>query len=496
MTHTPHLAAVQAKLRTDYLIVGSGAVGMAFADTLFHETDCSMVIVDRHHGPGGHWNDAYPFVRLHQPSAFYGVNSKPLGANGKDVTGLNVGMYERATSAELVSYYEQLMQMFVASGRVQYFPMSDYVGDWHDHHRFVSLLSKQTNAVTVAKKIVNTTHLNTAVPSTHPPKYAIAQGVRCVPLNVLPTLNMPLSGYVVVGAGKTGVDACLWLLENGASPDSITWIMPRDAWFQNRAKVQPGSEFFMESYGSFADQMEIVANASSPEEVYAKLEAGGHWLRLDKTVEPSMYHGALMSQLELDLLAKIKNVVRMGRIVRIEKTQVVLEQGVIASDADRLYVDCSASAVQFSKALDHTPVFTGNLITPQFVRTFQPTFSAALVAHIEAQSEAHLATDEAKNELCHVIPMPDKPLDWLRMHAVNLRNQYRWSKNKSIRAWIAKARLDGFTALAMRTRPWQWRRLQVLRRFGMNAGPAAVNLKKLLAHLEPMHVMTRAETAC
>ena len=35
--------------------------------------------LDRRHGPGGHWNDAYPFVRLHQPSAFYGVPSRNLG---------------------------------------------------------------------------------------------------------------------------------------------------------------------------------------------------------------------------------------------------------------------------------------------------------------------------------------------------------------------------------------------------------------------------------
>ena len=99
---------------TDYLIIGSGAVGMAFADTLFHETDARIVIVDRHHGPGGHWNDAYPFVRLHQPSAYYGVNSRVLGSNTKDGSGLNIGMYERATGAELVAYYGQLMQLFLA----------------------------------------------------------------------------------------------------------------------------------------------------------------------------------------------------------------------------------------------------------------------------------------------------------------------------------------------------------------------------------------------
>ncbi|MEW1821579.1 NAD(P)-binding protein [Arthrobacter sp. NPDC080031] len=62
-----------AAIEADYLVVGSGAAGMAFADVLLHETDHTMVTVDRHHAPGGHWNDAYPFVRLHQPSATYGV---------------------------------------------------------------------------------------------------------------------------------------------------------------------------------------------------------------------------------------------------------------------------------------------------------------------------------------------------------------------------------------------------------------------------------------
>ena len=67
-------------IRTDYLVVGSGAVGLAFADTLLAETDAHITIADRHGKPGGHWNDAYSFVALHQPSAFYGVNSMPLGS--------------------------------------------------------------------------------------------------------------------------------------------------------------------------------------------------------------------------------------------------------------------------------------------------------------------------------------------------------------------------------------------------------------------------------
>jgi hypothetical protein len=47
--------------------------------------------------PRGHWNDTNPFIRLHQPSAYYGVNSMPLGADTIDGWGVNAGMYERAS---------------------------------------------------------------------------------------------------------------------------------------------------------------------------------------------------------------------------------------------------------------------------------------------------------------------------------------------------------------------------------------------------------------
>ena len=88
-------------IETDYLIIGGGAVGMAFADSLIAQSDADLVIVDRRHRPGGHWNDAYPFVHLHQPSAFYGVNSRVLGSDSIDEVGPNAGFYERATAGSL-----------------------------------------------------------------------------------------------------------------------------------------------------------------------------------------------------------------------------------------------------------------------------------------------------------------------------------------------------------------------------------------------------------
>ena len=127
-----------ARIETDYLIIGSGAVGLAFADTLLDETDAHITLVDRHGKPGGHWNDAYSFVALHQPSAFYGVNSMPLGADRIDTVGVNKGYYELASGPEVSGYFDRVMnQKLLPSGRVSYHPMCDYIGDG----RFVSLLS-------------------------------------------------------------------------------------------------------------------------------------------------------------------------------------------------------------------------------------------------------------------------------------------------------------------------------------------------------------------
>jgi cation diffusion facilitator CzcD-associated flavoprotein CzcO len=97
------------ELETDYLVVGAGATGMAFTDALIGESDAEVVLVDRRHRPGGHWNDDYPFVHLHQPSALYGVLSRPLGHDRIDDTGPNVGFYERATAAEICDYYGRVL---------------------------------------------------------------------------------------------------------------------------------------------------------------------------------------------------------------------------------------------------------------------------------------------------------------------------------------------------------------------------------------------------
>ena len=86
-------------LETGCLVIGSGAMGMASADTLLTGTDATLMRVDRHHRPGGHWNNAYPFGRLQQPSLNCGVDSRLLGRGDKDLSRWNQGLFELASGA-------------------------------------------------------------------------------------------------------------------------------------------------------------------------------------------------------------------------------------------------------------------------------------------------------------------------------------------------------------------------------------------------------------
>jgi NAD(P)-binding Rossmann-like domain len=184
-----------AEIETDYLVIGAGASGMAFADSLIADADVEVVMVDRRHSPGGHWNDAYPYVRLHQPSATYGVNSRPLGTETIDATGPNAGFYERATGVEICDYFRRVLEeQLLGSGQVRFFGQCDYVGDYAGEHSLSSRLTSETTTVRVRQKVVDATYLETSVPATHTPSFTIGEGVNLIPVGELVHVTEPPSG--------------------------------------------------------------------------------------------------------------------------------------------------------------------------------------------------------------------------------------------------------------------------------------------------------------
>jgi hypothetical protein len=467
-----------ASQQTDYLIVGAGAAGLAFADTLVQETDAHITIVDRHAKPGGHWNDAYPFVALHQPSAFYGVNSLPLGTLRKDTAGPNAGFYELASGAEVCGYFHNVMyQHLLPSGRVSYYAMSNYLGDG----KFVSLLSGNQTQVAVRKKIVDANYFGPTVPATHTPKFSIAPGVNMVTPTGLTQFwlrsdeHAPRpTRFCILGAGKTAMDVGVWLLGCGARADAITWVMPRDSWLVNRATTQPGEEFFTQSMGGQAAQMKALAEATSVDDLFLRLEASGQMLRIDRNQTPRMFHYATISEGEVELLRQIKNVIRMGRVRAIDANGITLDGGQQSMDAQTLYIDCTASAVEPRPML---PIFEEHKITLQLVRAPLVSFSAAMIAYVEA----HYADDTQKNQLCGNVPFPKDIAGYIETTAANMRNQMQWSQDKTLRKWMVESRLDGFGKLVASVAPTDIEKMKILGELRAQAVAAMGNAPKLLA---------------
>ncbi|MCY7305453.1 MAG: NAD(P)-binding protein [Rhodoferax sp.] len=469
-------------ITTDYLIIGSGTAGLAFADTLIAESDAHVTIIDRHGKPGGHWNDAYSFVTLHQPSAFYGVGSMELGNGRIDSMGTNKGLLELASGPEVCGYFDRVMNhKLLPTGRVSYHPMCNYLGDG----QFESLLSGQRTQVTVRCKLVDANHFGPKVPSTHRPRFTVAAGVKLVPPNALPQLWHGMGGadaaaerpqrFVIVGAGKTAMDTVIWLVNAGASPDAIRWVVPRDSWLINRETTQPGMAFFTQVFGSQADQMEAFATAASTSDLFLRLEACGALLRIFPGHEPSMFHLATVAPGEVEVLRSILNVIRLGRVIALEADHMQLERGNVPVQADHtLYVDCTASAVE-----PRAPqkIFQEGKIVLQLVRLPQPAFSAALTAYVEA----HYADDAEKNRLCATVPFPHTLNTYARAMLVNMMNQHQWGQDKALRNWIRNCRLDGFGRLMAEIDPADTEKMVILLRLKEQAAAAVGNLRKLAA---------------
>jgi len=455
----------------DYLVVGAGAAGMAFVDSLVASSDVDVVIVDRRHRPGGHWNDAYPFVRLHQPSSFYGVNSRVLGSDSIDEVGPNAGLYERATAAEICDYFGRVLdEHLLRSGQVRFFGMSDYLGDHTSEHQFVSRLTGETTTIRVRRKVVDATYLETPVPSTHTPSFEIDPDAQLIPVNALVDLADPGTGFTVIGAGKTAMDACIWLLDNGVAPDAIRWIRPRDAWLLDREFQQP-LDLVASLIDGVSRSLEAAARADDIDDLFRRLEACGQLTRIDRAVEPTMYRCATVSAGELDRLRRIEHVIRRGRVRHIGADQIVLDGGSIPTDRRHVHVDCSAAGLRIAPA---RPIFERDRITLQQIRTCQPTFNAALVACVEASDR-----DEVdKNRLCPPNPYPDRAVDWISATRVSQRAQDAWLREPDLVAWLQQSRLDVARGLADHMA--DPRVQSALRRYAANAEPAVANLEKLL----------------
>ena len=387
-----------SKMQADYLVIGAGAMGAAFADEILNrDKKATIIMVDRRDTLGGHWNDAYEHVHLHQPKAFYGVNSRVLGDGSNDLS----------SKSEILEYYADVLADFEATGRFTFLKSHEYLGDG-----CVAPLSVPDNKVqiTVNRRIVNATFMGVEIPKTHPPKFDVEDGVNFVPPNNLQTDYKNWETFTVLGCGKTGMDAVLVLLENGVSPDAITWVRPNEAWCFDRVQLSTGVVT-----KALIQHFQQVVEQSDANEIFMEIEKSGGIVRLNEDETPTKWRCATVNQQEMAQLRTIKQVIRQGRIAKLTKTSIEFANGTsVPHDGKALFVNCTADGLA---ARMPEPIFQPGLIQLQSILFCQQVFSAAAIARLELQK----MSDQKRNRV-KPVPHPVLPQDWPELVSQSVDN--------------------------------------------------------------------------
>lgn len=385
------------RIETDYLVVGAGASGMSFVDMLLETTQAEVVMVDKRSQPGGHWVDGYAFLRLHQPSAYYGVPSLALGEDRIDREGINAGFYERAGVAQINAYYQKVMHdRFLASGRVRFLGGTQYLGSEGDEHVLRATLTGKEVRFRARRKLVDASYVESLVPARHSGAFSHDPTVPVLTPGDLAHCANPGAGFTLIGGGKTAMDTCYWLISMGVDPDQIRWIRPRESWIVNRVTTQP-LDLSANMVNFQGHMMAAAAAASDGHELACKMEEEGLYLRIDPSHQAPIYRGATIALQELEALRSVENVVRMGYVQNIGRQRIALTDGEIKSSPRHVFVDCTAPGLA-NKPL--VPIFEDHKVIIQYTTVGVAPWSAAVVGFFEGLD---ISTEE-KNAVCAPLP--------------------------------------------------------------------------------------------
>lgn len=408
------------RLEFDYIIIGSGLSGLTFADILLRETKARIAIVDQNSEPGGAWNDAYDHARLEIDPAQYGIPSVRMGefirANGPESS------TKAPAKVEVLSYFKTLMiEHFLPTKRIHYFPRSKYVGAG----RMKAISSNTLTEITACRTIIDATRCGRWTRAPHIPCFTHGDTVSVIPpQDLLASVTgdaRPFEQFCVIGAGLVAIDTALELLRLGIGADQIVWIKPREPWLLEQTLTTPLSSL---------EYANIVSEANDQDVLYRRLEENGNVFRLSPDITPSMHHGVIKSAADLTPLRSIERVVRKGHVHGISPIGIILDDGVESLPERTLYIDCTGAPV-LQRALP--PIFQDNQIILQPATLGDPGFSAEIIATIEL---LHRETS-AKNALCQPLIRPDRPEDFLEVMQRSFANQHAWASDPALRARLA-----------------------------------------------------------
>lgn len=219
-----------------------------------------------------------------------------------------------------------------------------------------------------------------------------------------------------------------------------------------------------------------MAQATSVDDVFARLEDEGLFLRVDTGVAPTMSRGAMLSEAELALLRQIGDVVRRGHVRRIERDRIVFDQGSVPTTRGTVHVHCAAVGLARPPV---RPVFEADRIT------LQPLFwsLACFPAALRGVAEATIDDVGEKNRVCPPIRYWDEPRDYLSAYLARMAHDRARAAHPVLAKWAQGTRLNPMSGLgAHRGHPLVAQTFEAIQQY---AAAAEANLVRLLEDEPP-----------
>ncbi len=223
----------------DLVVIGAGVAGLnaLYAATAYLPKGARVALIDQKDAPGGMWNTAYDFVRLHQPHPMFTVGDmrwnwkKPrdyLAARDEVQAHLASALTPVAKKVDLRTGFGQTV---IRCDEVQTNDGHMAEVDFHPNGQDAQITSIR------ARRVIHAAGLNYA--EAKPLVLSSNQVTSIIPQELRSTLAAhPAAPVVVVGGGKTGMDTVLAALAAGGGRQ-VSLVLGRGTNFLNRTKYLP-----------------------------------------------------------------------------------------------------------------------------------------------------------------------------------------------------------------------------------------------------------------
>lgn len=313
----------------DLCILGAGyaALNGLSAAAKYLKKGERVVVIDKGPTWGGHWNEQYDFVRLHQPYQAFTAGDLKWRLPGRARSYL-------ATRREIVDHLRSVPSQCASHLEIE--PLFRH--EYREHRvragqveiEAVPLAGDGIPVRVRAKRLLKGTGLNHGI---LPPFRVSSARVRSVGVAdpVLQTREFidSDSPVYVIGSGKTAMDCVLWLASHGRRPRrKVTIIIGSGMWFMTRDEMFPTGFGRYTKGGPTTDFLRRVADrfdGQNEADVVQYLERKNLLMNVFGTA--ANFRFGILSRAEREgVLARVDEIIR-GHLVDVDGKRMIVREG-------------------------------------------------------------------------------------------------------------------------------------------------------------------------